>query len=141
MEPGQKKSSAVSLAIMGTAMAGAVGIPMLFGGTDVQRNRYTSRETCIADYSEAQCNPDVPNGTVVAPMGGPSTYYYGPWYRSDYRSRTSDSTDPGPGRYYRGGGTVSGFSSAGGASSAPAGVESGTRGGFGRSGHVSARGG
>jgi hypothetical protein len=137
MDPGQKKSSAVTLAIMGAAMTGAVGIPILFGGTDVQRNRYTSREACIADYSEAQCNPDLPvSGTALAA----GTYYYGPWYRSDYRSRTNDSNDPGPGRYYRGGG-VSGFSSAGGVSSAPAGVETGTRGGFGRSGRVSARGG
>ena len=137
MDPGQKKSSAVSLAIMGTAMASAVGLPMLFGGTDVQRNRYSSREACIADYSETQCNPDMPvTGAVAA-----TTYYYGPWYRSDYRSRTNDLNDPGPGRYYRGGGTASGFSSAGGVSSAPAGVETGTRGGFGRSGRVSARGG
>ena len=140
MDPGQKKSSAVTLAIMGAAMTGAVGIPLLFGGTDVQRNRYTSRESCIADYSEAQCNPDVPNGSAVAPMGA-ATYYYGPWYRSDYRSRTNDPNDAGPGRYYRSGGTVSGFSSAGGAGSAPAAVETGTRGGFGRSGRVSARGG
>ena len=62
MEPGQKKSSMVSLAIMGTAMVGAVGLPALFGGTDVQRNRYSSREACIADYSETQCNPDLPSG-------------------------------------------------------------------------------
>ncbi len=136
MDPGQKKSSAVTLAIMGAAITGAVGIPLLFGGTDVQRNRYTSRESCIADYSEAQCNPDVPiAGTALA--GG--TYYYGPWYRGDYRSRTSDPTDPGPGRYYRGGGTVSGLAT--GVGSAPVGVESGTRGGFGRSGRISARGG
>ena len=134
MQPGQKKSSAVTLAIMGTAMAGAVGLPALFGGTDVQRNRYTSREACIADYSEAQCNPDVPYGG--SSTGG--TYYYGPWYRSDYRTRTNDPNDAGPGRYYRGGGTMSGFSSAG---SAPASVETGTRGGFGRSGRISARGG
>ena len=138
MHPGQKKSSAVTLAIMGTAIAGAVGIPYLFGGTDVQRNRYVSREACIADYSEAQCNPDMPVGGTALAAG---TYYYGPWYRSDYRARTLDSNDSGPGRYYRGGGTASGFSSAGGVGSAPSGVESGTRGGFGRSGSVSARGG
>jgi hypothetical protein len=139
MEPGQKKSSAVTLAIMGAAMTGAVGIPLLFGGTDVQRNRYASRESCIADYSEAQCNPDVPASGFVA--GAAMSYYYGPWYRSDYRSRTNDPNDAGPGRYYRNGGTVSGFSSTGGAGSAPAAVETGTRGGFGRSGRVSARGG
>jgi hypothetical protein len=137
MEPGQKKSSIVTLAIMGAAMTGAVALPALFGGTDVQRNRYGSRESCIADYSETQCNPDLPASGATPGMG---TYYYGPWYRSNYRSRTAPD-DPGPGRYYRGGGTVSGFSSAGGTSSAPTGVESGTRGGFGRGGRVSARGG
>jgi hypothetical protein len=134
MEPGQKKSSAVSLAIMGTAMAGAVGLPVLFGGTDVQRNRYSSREACIADYSEAQCNPDVPVG------GGSfgTTYYYGPWYRSDYRTRNTPG-DPGPGRYYRS--TVGTSASLAGGGVGPSSVESGTRGGFGRSGRVSARGG
>ncbi len=135
MDPGQKKSSGVTLAIMGAAITGAVGIPLLFGGTDVQRNRYASREACIADYSEKQCNPDVPMGGTTP---GFSTYYYGPWYRSDYRTRTTPG-DPGPGQYYRGGGT-SAFSSSG-TSSAPVTVETGTRGGFGRSGRVSARGG
>lgn len=135
MDLGQKKSSGVTLAIMGAAITGAVGIPLLFGGTDVQRNRYASREACIADYSEAQCNPDMPMGNAVA---GVATYYYGPWYRSDYRMRSA-SGDPGPGNYYRGGGT-SAFSS-GATSSAPVTVETGTRGGFGRSGRVSARGG
>jgi hypothetical protein len=135
MGPGQKKSSAVTLAIMGAAMTGAVGIPLLFGGTDVQRNRYASREACIADYSETQCNPDMP---MTGATSGLSTFYYGPWYRSDYRAR-STSGDAGPGRYY-GSGAASAFSSSG-TSSAPMGIESGTRGGFGRSGRVSARGG
>ena len=135
MEPGQKKSSTVSLAIMGTAMAGAVGLPALFGGTDVQRNRYTSREACIADYSETQCNPDVPSRRH-SPGG---TYYYGPWYRSDYRARTDEPDDPGPGRYYRS--TAQHFVVAAGGGVGPSGVETGTRGGFGRSGRVSARGG
>ena len=136
MEPGPKKSSAVNLAIMGAALTGAVAVPALFSGTDVQRNRYASREACAADYSETQCNPDMPINGAIA---GAGTYYYGPWYRSDYRARTASPDDPGPGRYYRSGG-VSGFSS-GATSSAPAGVETGTRGGFGRSGRVSARGG
>ena len=135
MEPGQKKSSMVSLAIMGTAMAGAVGLPMLFGGTDVQRNRYGSREACIADYSEAQCNPDMPTVGGSSPT---TTYYYGPWYRSDYRARTTPN-DPGPGRYYRS--TIGTSSSLAGSGVGPSSVETGTRGGFGRSGRVSARGG
>jgi len=134
MEPGQKKSSAISLAIMGTAMVGAVGLPALFSGTDVQRNRYASRETCVADYSEAQCNPDLPYGGS-APG---TTYYYGPWYRSDYRMRNTPD-DPGPGRYYRS--TVGTSSSLAGSGVGPSSVETGTRGGFGRSGRVSARGG
>lgn len=137
MDSGPKRSSAVNLAIMGAALTGAVAVPALFGGTDVQRNRYMSREACAADYSETQCNPDLPVAGAVA--AGAATYYYGPWYRSDYRTRTASPDDPGPGRYYRSGG-VSGFSS-GSTSTAPTGVESGTRGGFGRSGRVSARGG
>lgn len=136
MEPGSKKSVAVPLVLMG-ALAGSVALPVLFGGTDVQRNKYSSREACAADYSENQCNPDTPVGG--GGTGGRSSYY-GPWYRSDYRSRTSDPNDPGPGRYY-GGGAASGFSSSGAPSSAPTSVETGSRGGFGRSGRVSASGG
>ena len=125
MDNGDKKSGKVPLVLMG-AVAGAVALPALFNGTDVQRNRYNSRDECIADYSEAQCNPDFP-------LGGTSrTYYYGPWYRSDVSQRAKDSKDPGPGRYFRGGGSS-------GLAAAPS-VETGTRGGFGSHGRVSARG-
>lgn len=126
MDNVDKKSSKVPLVLMG-AVAGAVALPAMFNGTDVQRNRYNSREDCVADYSEAQCNPDFPLGSTSR------TYYYGPWYRSDVSERAKDTKDPGPGRYFRGGGSSSGFTSA------PS-VESGTRGGFGSSGRVSARG-
>jgi uncharacterized protein YgiB involved in biofilm formation len=137
MEPGSKKSVAVPLVLMG-AFAGSIVLPMVFSGTDVQRNKYTSREACVADYSETQCNPDRPVGGSGL-LTAAALAYYGPWYRSDYRTR-NDANDPGPGRYYRGGAT-SGFSSGGAPSSAPTSVETGSRGGFGRSGRVSARGG
>ncbi|HZP68256.1 MAG TPA: hypothetical protein VFB32_18275 [Rudaea sp.] len=131
MQPAPKKSAAVPLVLMGAA-AGVVALPALFGGTDVQRNRYATREACIADYSDAQCQDDVPVGTSRSV--GATHYYYGPWYRT---SSTSDPKDPGPGRYYASHG-VRGFSSGGGGG-APAAVESGTRGGFGSHGRVSAR--
>ena len=72
-------------------------------GEDVQRNSYLSRAECIADYSEAQCNPDTPIGSSY---GG--TRYYGPWYRSSYSGARS-ADDPGPGRYFSS--RTSGFSS------------------------------
>ena len=122
----RRRSASVRLAFMGAAAASVLATPGC--GEDVQRNSYASLADCAADYSEAQCRPDYPVGGGT----GSGTHYYGPWYRSDYRSRGSD--DPGPGRYYRGGGV--GFSS--GATHAPSGVESGTRGGFGAHG-VSAR--
>jgi hypothetical protein len=128
MDNGDRKSSKVPLVLMG-AVAGAVALPAMFSSTDVQRNRYNSREDCIADYSDAQCNPDFPLGTTA------HTYYHGPWYRSDVNERARDTADPGPGRYFHGGGGA-GVGSKG----APASVETGTRGGFGSSGRVSARG-
>ena len=133
MLPGPKKSSSVPLVLMG-AMAGAVALPVAFHGTDVQRNRYASRDDCIADYSNTQCDPDHPVGTYGP---GTSAFYYGPWYRSDPAARAKDSSDPGSGRFYRGG--TSGLG--GGTGHGPAGVETGSRGGFGSHGHVGARGG
>ena len=121
-----KKSSKVPLVLMG-AVAGAIALPAMFNGTDVQRNRYNSREDCMADYSDAQCKADFPLDSSTR------TYYHGPWYRSDVNARARDSSDPGPGRYFRGGGTTG--------LAAPATVETGTRGGFGSTGRVSARGG
>lgn len=127
MDNGDKKSGKVPLVLMG-AVAGAVALPALFNGSDVQRNRYNSREDCIADYSEVQCNPDFAIGTSS------HAYYYGPWYRSDAGARIKDKSDPGPGRFFSGGRTTSSTSGA------PASVETGTRGGFGSRGRVSARG-
>ena len=122
------------LALMGAAAATIVSTSGC--GEDVQRNSYASQSDCVADYSDALCRPGYP---LSGGYGG-TTHYYGPWYRSNYSARTAD--DPGPGRYYRGGGM--GFSSSGGTSSSagtthgPSGVEAGTRGGFGSHG-VSAR--
>lgn len=131
MRSPSRKSSTVRLVLMGAAV-GSSGL--LAGcGTDVQRNRYTSREDCIADYSQTQCGPDFPVGAVAAI--GAATYYYGPWYRSDPTARRRDPGDPGAGRYFSGG------SSGSVGARAPATVEAGTRGGFGSTGRVGARGG
>jgi hypothetical protein len=131
MQPAAKKSSAVPLVLMG-AVAGVAVLPAVFSGTDVQRNRYHSREDCVADYSETQCGPDYPVGGVYS---GTGTNYYGPWYRSDVARRTQDPNDPGAGRFYRG---SSGLAATG--LHSPAAVETGSRGGFGSLGHVGARG-
>lgn len=122
----RRSSASVRLAFMGAAAATIVATPGC--GEDVQRNSYASLGDCVADYSEVQCRPDYPVGGNYHGTTG----YYGPWYRSNYSARGAD--DPGPGRYYRGGGV--GFSSAG--AHPPSGVENGTRGGFGAHG-VSAR--
>lgn len=131
----RKRSNVVRLALLGV-VAGGVGLTALSSGTPVQRNRYASLEECKADYTEAQCNSDTP---VDSSRSGVVTRsYYGPWYRSDYATR-SDPSDPGPGRRYTSGGigaTASGF--AGGGSSGPSNVEHGSRGGFGHSGRVRA---
>lgn len=128
MRTSRRRSASVRLAFMGAAAVGVAATPGC--GEDVQRNSYASLADCVADYSEAQCRPDYPIG---GGYGGATTRYYGPWYRSDYRSRTG--ADPGPGRYLRAGGV--GLNS--GTAHAPSGVEAGTRGGFGGHG-VSARG-
>jgi hypothetical protein len=131
MRPGSRRSTTVRLVLMGAAVGGS---SLLAGcGTDVQRNRYASREDCIADYSEALCRPDLP---VAGGLGAAAaTYYYGPWYRSDPVARSRDANDPGAGRWFGGGGSASS------GSGSPSTVEAGTRGGFGSTGRVSARGG
>ena len=125
-----RRSSAIRLVLMGAAVGGG---GLLAGcGTDVQRNRYNSLADCVADYSEAQCTRDVPIGTAAAV--GAAAYYYGPWYRSSSTARLRDTSDAGPGRYFS---TSTSRSPA----ARPAGVETGTRGGFGAHGRVSASGG
>ena len=119
----QRRSMAVPLMLVG-----ALGLTLWkCSGTDVQRNRYSSLEDCAKDYSMQQCNADYPVGSSGSSSG---VHYYGPWYRS--RSGSSDSADPGPGR-------SGGFARATG-EGGPSGVELGSRGGFGASGRVSARG-
>jgi hypothetical protein len=121
----QRRSLAVPL-----VLAGTLGFALLqHSGTDVQRNRYKSLQDCTSDYSLQQCNSDTP----LSGNGG--TSYYGPWYRSRGSSSTQDASDPGPGRS-GGFGAAHAFGEAG-----PSGVELGSRGGFGRSGRISARGG
>jgi len=129
MRAGLKKSSAVRLVLMGAAVGGS---SLLAGcGTDVQRNRYASREDCIADYSDTSCGPDVP---LMAAGAALATYYYGPWYHSDVAARGRDPSDPGAGRFFGGSGGAGG-------SRTPPTIETGTRGGFGAHGRISARGG
>lgn len=122
----QKRSFAVPLIALGGATL--VGLSMLGRGQDVQRNRYNSYEDCVHDYTTGQCQID----TSVGGSGG--LHYYGPWYRST--GGGSVANDPGPGRALGAGGRVAGVS----AFSGPQGVELGSRGGFGSTGHVSARG-
>lgn len=105
--------------------------------TDVQRNSYASKEDCEHDYATGQCNYEAPKGGSGGGYGGGGYHYYGPWYRSDWRTNTV-AGDPGPGRAFRSGAT-------GGASSftghGPTGFDFGSRGGFGAHGRVGARGG
>jgi len=124
----QKRSLAVPLVALGGAAI--VGLSVLGHGKDVQRNRYDDWESCVHDYSTGQCQEDTPVGSY-----GGGLHYYGPWYRSN---GGGDAGDPGPGRTLgaRGGSFV-----AGGFTEGPRSVELGTRGGFGSSGRVSARGG
>jgi hypothetical protein len=119
-----------------------VGIMGLFGyaawpRTDVQRNSYNSKEDCEQDYVTGQCTYEQStSGSGSGHYGGGGYRYYGPWYRSDWRTNTV-AGDPGPGRTFRAGtSTMSGFNSHG-----PTGFDFGSRGGFGAHGRVGARGG
>jgi hypothetical protein len=124
----QKRSMAVPLIALGGAAI--VGLSMFGRGQDVQRNRYDSLEDCVHDYSTGQCEID----NKVGSTGHGALFYYGPWYRSDGRGGTAD---PGPGRTL---GSVARSVPTGGFAGGPQSVELGSRGGFGSSGRVSARG-
>jgi hypothetical protein len=115
--PEKRRSRAVPLLLAGTLGLSLTGC----SGTDMQRNRYASFEDCVRDYSPAQCQN---NG------GSGSGSYHGPWYRSRESARGADG-DPGAGRSY--GSRLD-------AGHGPSGVELGTRGGFGSSGRIAARG-
>ncbi len=109
-------------------LLGALGLGLWkCSGTPVQRNRYNSLQDCERDYSTQQCTADYPVGS----SGGGGSHYYGPWYRSRSGTSASYAGDPGPGRS---GGIV------GLGDGHPNGVELGTRGGFGASGRIAARG-
>lgn len=122
----RRRSVAITLGVLGVAAAGFAA----FSGKDVQRNSYASLEDCEHDYATGQCTQDRPVSNSGGHYGG--SHYYGPWYRSDWRGN-SFKGDPGPGRSFAGGG--SGFGHG------PTGFDFGSRGGFGSSGRVSARGG
>ncbi|WP_043696938.1 hypothetical protein [Luteibacter sp. 9133] len=123
----RRRSVAIALGLLGATVAGYAA----FGGKDVQRNSYASLEDCEHDYATGQCTQDQP---VSGSGGGHSAgyHYYGPWYRSDWRGNAFKG-DPGPGRTVAGGGGFAGHG--------PTGFDFGSRGGFGSSGRVSARGG
>lgn len=118
---------------------GFVGLTgyILWPSTDVQRNSYASKEDCEQDYATGQCTFEQPTGTSSGGHGGGGYHYYGPWYRSDWRSN-SVAGDPGPGRSSArtSTGTASGFTGHG-----PTGFDFGSRGGFGSTGRVGSRGG
>jgi hypothetical protein len=122
----RKRTVAITLGVLGAA---AVGFATL-GGKDVQRNSYNSQEDCEHDYATGQCTREQPVGGTGYSSSG--YHYYGPWYRSDWRSGPIKG-DPGPGRSYASGGGFTGHG--------PTGFDFGSRGGFGSSGRVSARGG
>lgn len=125
----QKRSLTVPLYFLGGAAF--IGVSMLSSGTDVQRNRYDTLEDCVHDYSTGQCQQEATHGPSGSGYYGGSRYY-GPWYREG----TRDASDPGPGRTLGGQRSFAAGEHYGG----PRGTELGTRGGFGSSGRVSARG-
>ncbi|WP_049621365.1 hypothetical protein [Frateuria defendens] len=130
-EPPRRRSTAVPLLLAGTLGLGVAGC---HSGTDVQRNHYANLQDCIRDYSIDQCDDDGPSGSSSS--GGGYYHhgggYHGPWYRSR-ASAQGVNGDPGPGRS---GGVIAARLDG----SGPRSVELGTRGGFGSSGRVSARG-
>jgi hypothetical protein len=122
----RKRSVVITLGVLGAA---AVGFAAL-SGKDVQRNSYSSQEDCEHDYATGQCSRD----QAVSSGHGGGFFYYGPWYRSDWRNNNIKG-DPGPGRAY-----ASGFSGGSVPGHGPTGTDFGSRGGFGSTGRVSARG-
>ena len=86
----EKSSNTIKLVILG--LFGAyIALPYLPQGEEMRRNTYRSRDDCLADYSEDQCE------TTFNGNGG-SWGYRGPTYRADGRGHPED---PGPGRYNR----------------------------------------
>lgn len=107
-DPGSRRSKIVNLTVLG--LVGAVmAAPYIPEGKTVRRNVYSDRESCERDYSPQQCEP-----------GGGGSGGRGRWRGPEYyedRRLPEASRDPGLGR--------TGLST---------GVETSTRGGFGRAG-------
>jgi hypothetical protein len=87
----EKLSRTVNLVILGL-LGTAVALPLLPQGEEMRRNVYRTKEDCLSDYSEPECEP-----TREGSGGhGSGSWYRGPTYRSD---RTGNPNDAGPGRY------------------------------------------
>jgi hypothetical protein len=114
MDPDRRRSLMVNLSVLG--IAGAIAIPYLPAGAEFRRNMYRDRESCIRDYSADQCEARNSTGGGGGGVGGGS--WRGPRYYSD-RSLPEARGDPGAGRF--------GLSN---------GVETSSRGGFGRVGRA-----
>ena len=84
--PPQRKTKKIVLTVMGAAAVGVVGLSLLGGGSDsgeseeMRRNTYASKEDCVADYSEAQCEPQQASGTTAGSSGMSSLAWIGPAY-------------------------------------------------------------
>lgn len=111
-----KRSSAITLAVMGAYVAGIAW--WYREPQSLVRNRYASWDDCSCDYSTTQCSFNK-DGLAV-----------GPWYLEDADLRMQDSNDPGPGGRCERTARLGGYGSGGG--SRPLGVEYGHRGGFGQ---------
>ena len=75
-KPPQRKTKTIVLTVMGAAAVGVLGFALL-GGKDeateeLRRNAYKTKEDCVADYSEAQCEPQQLQGQQAA-AGGQQT--------------------------------------------------------------------
>lgn len=127
----RKRSAVVAVGAVGLLASGYA----LFSGHDVQRNSYASKEDCERDYTTGQCTYQQSVSGHGGGYGGGGYRYYGPWYRSDWATHPTKG-DPGPGRSFASRAGTSGFTGHG-----PTGFDFGSRGGFGASGRVSARGG
>jgi hypothetical protein len=64
---------------------------------DWLRNTYSSREECIADYSEAECREEGASGGTSGGGGGGYFAYFGPWYRTG-PALAGAPPNPGPGK-------------------------------------------
>jgi hypothetical protein len=86
-----KSSRIVNLVILGV-FGTAIALPLLPQGEEMRRNVYRSKDDCLSDYSEPECEPTNQGNS----SGGSSYWYRGPQYRAD---PTGNPGDPGPGRY------------------------------------------